>query len=51
MINNENNLRDLVLKINGLKEELELKKDEIDVYSLNLEESEFNTGQLQQTVA
>lgn len=51
LINNDNKLREILLKMKNLEEELELKKDELDVYSLNLEESEFNNGQLEQSIA
>ena len=39
-----------MLRIKTLEEELELKKDELDVYSLNLAESEFNNSQLDQSI-
>ena len=50
LINNDNKLREIIVKMKSLEEELELKKDELDVYCLNLEESEFNNGQLDQSI-
>ena len=50
LINSEEKFKTVIEKVNNLEEELEHKKDEIDVYALNLEESEFNNGQLETTV-
>lgn len=50
LLNNDNALSEVVSKISNLEQELEMKLDEVDVYALNLEESEFNNGQLETSV-
>jgi hypothetical protein len=50
MLNDESKIKDVVNKMKTLEEDLELKRDEVDVYALNLEESEFNNGQLEVTI-
>ena len=51
LMNSDNKFKNVMDKNKSLEEELDFKKDELDVYVLNLEESEFNASQLEVTVA
>lgn len=51
ILNQDDKYKEIMTRMSNLEMEISQKSDELDVYALNLEESEFNKGQLEVTVA